>query len=63
MERECDGTVSTTVYRKPTYTDKYLDLGLQHPANQRAVAVKTPFSRAEVVCLSDLEKKRDSIEY
>ena len=56
MEREYDSTVSTT---KPTQTDQYLDFGVHHPANHKAVAVKTLFSRADVACLSYLEKERE----
>ena len=45
MEMESDGTASTTVYRKPTHTDKYLDFELHHPANHKAAVVTTLFSR------------------
>ena len=59
MKSEGDGTVSITVYRKQTHTDKYLDFRSHHPANHKVAVVKTLFSRAEVVCSSALERNRE----
>ena len=49
MQREENGTISTTVYRKPTHTDCYLDFASHHPIVHKAAVVRTPFSRAATV--------------
>ena len=39
--RENDGTVSTSVYRKKTHTDQYLNFSSHCPAVHKAAVVKT----------------------
>ena len=51
-----DGDLSTTVYRKATHTDKYLDFQSHHPLAHKAAVVRTLFSRADNICSSLLEK-------
>ena len=49
MQREEDGAISTTVYRKSTHTDCYLDFASRHPIVHKAAVVRTLFSRAATV--------------
>ena len=41
-----DGTVSVSVYRKKTHTDRYLIFGSHHPIQQKAAVVDTLCTRA-----------------
>ena len=45
-----DGTLSTTVHRKTTHTDRYLDFQSHHPIAHKLAVVKTLFSRANTYC-------------
>ena len=49
LYRSEDGSVSTSVYRKPTHTDRYLDFASHHPLLHKAAVVKTLFSRADTI--------------
>ena len=51
-----DGELSTTVYRKATHTDKYLDFQSHHPLAHKAAVEWTLFFRADNICSSPLEK-------
>ena len=55
LSHQSDGTVETSVYRKPTHTDKYLDFGSHHPLQHKAGVVRTLFTRAK--CLSSTATK------
>ncbi len=62
LTREEDGTVSTSVYRKPSHTDQYLDFESHHPMAHKRAVVRTLMHRAEALCCSGvsraLEEKR-----
>ena len=51
-----DGSLATSVYRKPTHTDRYLQYSSQHPVNQKVSVACTLFSRANSIT-SNNEKK------
>ena len=51
LEHKEDGSISTTVYRKPTHTDRYLDF-----SSHNIAVVKTLHSRAEAISSSVVHK-------
>ena len=48
----CGNSILTSVYRKPTHTDRYLDFTSHHPSVHKAAVVKTLFSRADALSSS-----------
>ena len=49
-----DGSLSTTVYRKPTHTDLYLQWDSHHTVSAKDSVVGTLYHRAETICSSPL---------
>ena len=45
-----DGSFNTTIYRKPTHTDMYLQWNSQHPISSKYSVVDTLHHRARTVC-------------
>ena len=45
-----NNTLRTTVYRKPTHTDRLLDQTSYNPASHKATTVRTLTGRAQIVC-------------
>ena len=45
-------TLQTTVYRKPTHTDRLLDQTSYNPTSHKATTVRTLMRRAQIVCNS-----------
>ena len=56
LQRDPDGSIATTVYRKATHTDRYLDFMSHHPLSHKLAVVKTLHGRAEAIC-SDVTTK------
>ncbi|XP_072022071.1 uncharacterized protein [Amphiura filiformis] len=51
-----DGTLSTSVYRKATHTDQYLQFDSHHPLIHKLGVIKTLFHRAETIPSTDEAK-------
>ena len=47
VTRDLDGLLTTTVYRKPTYTDYYLAYDSHHPPSVKRGIVKCLYDRAK----------------
>ena len=47
VSREPDGSLTTSVYRKPTHTDQYLEYDSHHPQSVKRGIVKCPYDRAK----------------
>ena len=52
LEHEADGLISTTVYRKPTHKDQYLDFSSHPPLTHKITVVKTLHGRSEAISSS-----------
>ena len=50
VKPEADGTLSITVYRKPKYTDKYLQWDSHHHLSAKFSVIKTLSHRASTMC-------------
>ena len=47
LTREWDGSLSTTIFRQPTYAGRYLSFNSRHPFSQKVTVARTLYSRAE----------------
>ncbi|XP_072051687.1 uncharacterized protein [Amphiura filiformis] len=58
-----DNTLSTTVYRKPTHTDQYLQFGSHHPLVHKLGVIRTLYHRADTIISeeSDVQKEKDHV--
>ena len=58
-----NGSLSTTVLRKSTHTDKYLDFQSHHPLALKVAVARTLFDRTKKICLDfpDLEKEKELV--
>ena len=62
VSRGVQGNLETSVYRKPTYTDKHLAFDSHHPICHKKSVAKTLLSRAD--CLpSSLDSKTEERKY
>ena len=57
---ELDGSLSTSIFRKPTHTGRYLPFNSHHPFFQKVSIVRTLYSRAEKIINNDSDKKLKS---
>ncbi|XP_072179281.1 uncharacterized protein [Diadema setosum] len=56
---ETDGPLSTSVYRKPTHTDKYLNFQSHHPLIHKLAVIRTLFHRADTIVHSPAEATKE----
>ena len=59
LVKKQDTFLSTTVYRKPTATDRLLDYGSNHPSCHKKSVVKTLYRRAAILCSNEADFKRE----
>ncbi|KAJ8916997.1 hypothetical protein NQ315_012913 [Exocentrus adspersus] len=63
VSRKADGTVGHTFYRKPTYTDRYLNKDSNHHPRQKRGIIKTLVERARRICdPEDIDKELKHLE-
>ena len=63
VKPEVDGSLSITVYRKPTHTDQYLQWGSQHHLSAKFSVIQTLSHRASTVCSNPelLQQEKDHL--
>ena len=59
VKRDENGSLNTAVYRKPTHTDRLLDFDSYHPVTHKRSVVKTLHKRAQRVCSSNVDYRRE----
>ena len=61
---QADGSLLTTVYRKPTHTNQYLQWGSHHAISTKYSIISTFFHRAKDVCLpkKQLDEEHDHLQ-
>ena len=60
--RESDGSLSFTVYRKPTHTDHYLQFSSHQPLQHKLGVIRTLKHRCETICSTE-EAKLQEIQH
>ena len=63
VKPEVDGSLSITVYRKPTHTDQYLQWDSNHHLSAKFSVIQTLSHRASTVCSNPelLQKEKDHL--
>ena len=61
---QADGTLSTSVYRKPTHTNQYLQWDSHHAISAKYSVIRTLFQRAKEICSTkeQLEEEQEHIQ-
>ena len=63
LAKHTPNSIESTVYRKPTHTDRYLDYNSNHPISAKLSVIHTLIHRAIQVCSTPefLAKERDHL--
>ena len=63
-KRQEDGSINTSIYRKPTHTDQYLNFASTHHVSQKLSVPKTLLRRADTLVTQeeDIKKEEDHIK-
>ena len=64
LTKPTPNSIGSTVYRKPTYTDRYLDYNSNHPISAKLSVIHTLIHRAKQVCSTPefLAKEMDHLQ-
>ena len=54
-----DGSVKSTVYKKKTHADQYLNFASHHPKHQKLGVVRTLMNRCETITSEEGEKNKE----
>ena len=61
VTRHADGSLTMSVFRKKTHTDRYLDFDSHHPLAHKIAVAHTLLTQADRICMSmpdrDAEKR------
>ena len=59
ISHNLDGSIDTTVYRKPTHTNKYVDFSSHHPLAHKIAVVRTLYSKAQALTSSAVTRTQE----
>ena len=62
FHRQQDGALKTTVYRKATHTDQYLNFASHHPLHHKQGVVRTLIDRADAI-ISDPDDRKEEYKH
>ena len=64
-KRQEDGTIITTIYRKPTHTNQYLDFASNHHISHKLSVPKTLLKRADTLITleEDIKKEEKTVKH